>query len=607
MHAGKGATDTLAALLADWSDVRTAYVRDVHEELANLLVMAGTNADVDRLNAAARALRRAVGELVGPDVVYALAGGRRLELAVGDHVRVRANDYRAQRTGGRHADVLNGYRGVVVAIGRDRCVEVEWRQQSADGPRLVREVLAPDYIAGGGLSHGTALTVAAAQGQSAHHALVYGMGLDPHTLYSAMTRDRISAHLYLPRDVLETDADRARLGEPRTRAEEIDRAVTAYAATLDGERADRFLTPEPPPIATQPVGERAPELAGTPPERAPHATEPTDARQRLAAIEAEAVAFAESVRERLLAEDALAALERLPGGLGLLNAEQLDERLAALAERAGATAEAARQARQAVRDLAAGSDGPRAAALRERRDALTRTAEQIGRAQQAGARLQQLDDALDQLRDRRHDLQQQIARGKKRLAELGGLTRLVPASNAEFRRLQEHLPALRKRLQAVAERAEQLWLTRPALQDAAQSAAAAAPPRHTWTTRLTEHDTLTRQWDERLAAARRADRVTRTAAAADRRYKQARGQLATTRTEHARRLDLTPDQRALENAARAEHARRQAAMPDRERAALLRSPGAPPPGTITRSAEPYRPPSHRDPHRQHNRGPGLSR
>ncbi|MBG0825923.1 hypothetical protein HS048_35200 [Planomonospora sp. ID91781] len=312
----------------------------------------------------------------------------------------------------------------------------------------------------------------------------------------------------------------------------------------------------------------------------------------------------------MLTEDALAALERSPGGLGLLSTEQLNERLATLAERAGATAEAARQAHQVVHDLAAGSDGPHAAALRERRDALTRTAEQITRAQQTGARLQQLDDALDQLRDRRHDLQQKIARGKKRLAELGGLKRLVPANNAEFRRLQEqHLPALRKRLQAVAERAEQLWLARPALQDAAQSAAAAAPPRHTWTTRLTEHDALTRAWDERLAAARRADRVTRTAAAADaeQRHKQARGQLATARTEHARRLDLTPDQRALEDAARAEHARRQAAMSDRHRAALLRSPGAPPPGTITRSAEPYRTPSHRDPNRKQNRGPGLGR
>ncbi|GAT67043.1 hypothetical protein PS9374_02696 [Planomonospora sphaerica] len=63
--------------------------------------------------------------------------------------------------------MLNGYRGIVTGIGRDRCVEVERRRQSADGPTLVREVLTLGYIARGGLSHGTALTAAAAQDRSA--------------------------------------------------------------------------------------------------------------------------------------------------------------------------------------------------------------------------------------------------------------------------------------------------------------------------------------------------------------------------------------------------------------------------------------------------------
>ncbi|MER5627297.1 MobF family relaxase [Streptosporangium sp. NPDC002544] len=248
VHAGRDSSDTLAAMLTDWSRIRT-YAGEVHDELAAVLVLAGTNADVERLNAAARALRRRAGELSGTEVLYRLPGGRTLALAVGDHVRVRQNDYRARKSRGRRADVLNGYRGVVVAIHSDRSVTVEWRRTGADGPTLVVERVSAAYIGAGGLSHGTAMTVAAAQGLTGQHTLVYGMGLDPHTLYTAMSRDRLSAHLYLPRTVLESDADRARHGQPRNHTEELHRALDAYAATLQGDRADEFLTAEPEPIA----------------------------------------------------------------------------------------------------------------------------------------------------------------------------------------------------------------------------------------------------------------------------------------------------------------------------------------------------------------------
>ncbi|MFB9712526.1 MobF family relaxase [Streptosporangium nondiastaticum] len=256
VHAGADATDTLAALLADWRGARAPYAADVHDELAAVLVLAGTNDAADRLNMAARALRRHAGELSGPDRLYRLAGGRTLALAVGDHVRIRVNDYRAQASGGARADVLNGYRGVITAIHADRSVDVRWRAQSADGPALVVERLDAAYISAGGLSHGTALTVAAAQGLTSDHALVYGLGLDPHTLYAAMTRDRLSARLYLPRTVLESDADRARLGEPRSPDEELHRALDAYAATVQGDRADRLISPEPEPIAATRARER---------------------------------------------------------------------------------------------------------------------------------------------------------------------------------------------------------------------------------------------------------------------------------------------------------------------------------------------------------------
>ncbi|MGV9387332.1 hypothetical protein ACWDRB_67000 [Nonomuraea sp. NPDC003707] len=63
-----------------------------------MALLAGSNADVDRLNSAARAVRRAAGEITGPEVRYRQPGGRTLALAVGDHVRVHTNDYR-QRHG----------------------------------------------------------------------------------------------------------------------------------------------------------------------------------------------------------------------------------------------------------------------------------------------------------------------------------------------------------------------------------------------------------------------------------------------------------------------------------------------------------------------------
>ncbi|TDD05861.1 hypothetical protein E1294_49300 [Nonomuraea diastatica] len=167
VHAGRGAADTMARLVADWAAAREPYrtgaPEAVHDELAGVLVLAGTNAAVDRINLAARAVRREQGEITGPDRVYRVAGGRSIALAVGDHVRVRRNDYRARR-GEAERDVLNGYRGHVTAIDERGRVQVEWRYTGPDGPSLASEWIGPSYIANGGLSYGTAMTVAAAQG-----------------------------------------------------------------------------------------------------------------------------------------------------------------------------------------------------------------------------------------------------------------------------------------------------------------------------------------------------------------------------------------------------------------------------------------------------------
>ncbi|GAA0829104.1 MobF family relaxase [Streptosporangium amethystogenes subsp. fukuiense] len=424
VHAGRDATDTLGALLADWATLRTGYRDDVHDELAAVLVLAGTNAEAERLNAAARAIRRENGELSGPEVLYRLPGGRTVALAVGDHVRVRANDYRSRRSRGRRADVLNGYRGIITEIHPDRSVSVQWRRLGADGPALVVERVSPAYIAAGGLSHGTAMTVAAAQGLTSQHTLIYGMGLDPHTLYAAMSRDRISVHLYLPRNVLESDADRAQHGEPRNPAEELHRALDAYAATLQGDRADRLLTPEPEPIAAV----RARELE---------------------AIEAEAARV-------VAARVALNEVTRLDRPHGLLSDEDLQVRIASMSAKVAGLAEqvAAEERRERVQ-------AEQVAAIRiqvrgelvDERDRLTLALRDL---EHAGQRHHNAHDA-------RRAAQRQVTWLEARLVEAQrGMRGWLPSR--ERSRLQEQLLQARQQLEYAARgvevggRAEQVAL-----------------------------------------------------------------------------------------------------------------------------------------------------
>ncbi|MER5326327.1 AAA family ATPase [Streptosporangium roseum] len=419
VHAGRDASDTLAALLADWQRARTPYRADVHDKLAAVLVLAGSNADVERLNLAARAIRRQTGELVGPDRLYRLPGGRTLALAVGDHVRLRTNDYRARKRRGKNADVLNGYRGTIIAIHDDRSVSVQWRRPGADGPALVTEKVSAAYIASGGVSHGTAMTVAAAQGLTAHHALVYGMSLDPHTLYAAMTRDRLSAHLYLPRNVLESDADRARHGAPRNAAEELHRALDAYAATLQGDRADRLISAEPEPIAA------------------------VRARQREAAEQAELQKTAQTIFAAAMLEQVTDP--RRPHGL--LDDEQLQQRISAAAAQTTTLAKVVEIEQRRERQQAEQVTAVRAQVH----------AELAGERDRLAAALTALDGAA-----RRHDVAQDRLRAAQR--KVAGLeTTLRERYGGRIRgwlpspersRLTEQLQQAKDKLTGAARRAE---------------------------------------------------------------------------------------------------------------------------------------------------------
>ncbi|GAA0445172.1 hypothetical protein Acor_80500 [Acrocarpospora corrugata] len=566
VHAGRDAVDTLAAMLADWTNARRPYhpvepgisaeprpaefaqqdAERVHDELAEVLMLAGTNEATDRLNAAARAMRRARGELDGPDRLYLLPGGKMLALAVGDHVRVRKNDYRAKR--GEGLDVLNGYRGCITAIGADRRVEVEWRSRTADGARLVRAWVSPDYIAAGGLTHGTAMTVAAAQGLTAEQTLIYGLGLDPHTLYASMARDRQTARLYLPRDLLETDADRARHGHARNHAEELQRALAAYAATLEGDRADRLLTPEPDPIAT-PVHEHlnVPGLPSRDPDRAAYGDQHTEPEERDAILD--------TIRRANLPS----SLTRVPHGLGLVDDQQLAARIRRLtAELQTVHAELA-GSRIALARTAEHGGGRAERALNAKVERLSDQVGAIERAETDAARWAQARAAITTARRQAEQLR---ARHRQLTGELEGLTSWRPSHGARRRQLEEvELPAIERGLGELARTTEPVSKAEPALAEVAQSSAAQAPPAATWHMVRAQHDSLTRDIDSTRRAARAADVTTAdqvVQATQARRDTAARHHQAAV-DEQARRAGLDPGRREQEQAARREQAEKASA------------------------------------------------
>lgn len=188
VHAVDTAEQAHTGMLTAWLDQRRRWEADPHELTERLVVLAATNADTELLNAAARRLLQERGELTGART-YRQAGGRTLELAAGDQVRVRKNDYRSRRDDSQ-PDVLNGSRGIVRELDEHGRALVEWRRSGPDGHRLQQAWITPDQIAAGALSHGYAMTIAAAQGLTADVALVYGMGADAYSLYPALSRAR---------------------------------------------------------------------------------------------------------------------------------------------------------------------------------------------------------------------------------------------------------------------------------------------------------------------------------------------------------------------------------------------------------------------------------
>jgi conjugative relaxase-like TrwC/TraI family protein len=242
VHAVETADDARAEMLMTWDELRRQWPDEL-DLLQHLAVLAARNGDVDLLNAGAQQIRRAAGEL-GGEHTYALPGGATLTLAEGDVVRVRVNDYRSRR--GQGPDVLNGYRGVVTAIDDAHRVEVTWRAKNPQGSEtnLVSAWFTPDDVAGGALSLGYAMTVAASQGMTCHTSLLYGHGCNAYATYPGLTRGREANHLWLPLQVVEDERTQAALGAARSETERLQRAVRAFADFLGQSRPDGMVSDE---------------------------------------------------------------------------------------------------------------------------------------------------------------------------------------------------------------------------------------------------------------------------------------------------------------------------------------------------------------------------
>jgi conjugative relaxase-like TrwC/TraI family protein len=164
------------------------------------VMIAHRRRDVADLNGRAHALLLAAGYLSGEELV-----ARDVSLAVGDRVLIRRND--------RRLGVVNGERGEVVAVdvgGRTAAVRLRGREV----------VLDREFVDGGSLSLGYAITGHAAQGVTCSRTFVLASeGLSKEWAYVALSRGSESNRLYVTRerrDRLEyapADRDVPRLGD----------------------------------------------------------------------------------------------------------------------------------------------------------------------------------------------------------------------------------------------------------------------------------------------------------------------------------------------------------------------------------------------------------
>ena len=233
-----------AGVIAGWDAARRSAPG------SSQIIFAHERADVRALNDAARAVRRAAGEL-GPDRLLATEAGVRA-FAEGDRVYFLRNE--------RGLGVKNGTLGTLERIEGER---LGVRLDGADGAGTGRAVTF-DLAEYADLDHGYAATVHKNQGATVDQAHVLATpGMDRHLAYVALSRHRHAVHLHWGEDDFGSPGRlRTVLGRERAKDTTLDYGVpetdpvAAYAERrgLDPLRPESAIVvrPEPAPAPVPP-------------------------------------------------------------------------------------------------------------------------------------------------------------------------------------------------------------------------------------------------------------------------------------------------------------------------------------------------------------------
>ncbi|ANL51104.1 conjugal transfer relaxase TraA protein (plasmid) [Rhizobium phaseoli] len=194
--------EAINRIVVDWTEARkqaidrsTSEGRDGHLRGDELLVLAHTNADVKRLNAALREVMKAEQALSDSRTFRTARGAR--EFAVGDRIifleNARFLEPRARHSGPKY--VKNGMLGTVVATGDKRGDPL--MSVLLDNGRNV--VFSEDSYRN--VDHGYASTIHKSQGATVDRTFVLATGMmDRHLTYVSMTRHRDRVDLYAAKE-----------------------------------------------------------------------------------------------------------------------------------------------------------------------------------------------------------------------------------------------------------------------------------------------------------------------------------------------------------------------------------------------------------------------
>ncbi|WP_327072073.1 MobF family relaxase [Kitasatospora sp. NBC_01302] len=231
-----------------------AWQRDVSDGLTSILI-APTNALAAQLSERARADRVAAG-IVDDRRTVTLADGNRV--GAGDQIVTRANNRQIRCTDSRQW-VRNGDVWLVREVRRDGTLVVE-HAGTGNGAELPA-----DYVTGGGVELGYAITKDRAQGvtvQTGHGLLVPGM--DANSAYPTLTRGTYTNHAYLSNESQTIDPETGEPGRPLTGRQAWAAIVARDGTQLSATATQRKLWDEAEAIRTriQPLRYVLDELAG---------------------------------------------------------------------------------------------------------------------------------------------------------------------------------------------------------------------------------------------------------------------------------------------------------------------------------------------------------